>query len=59
VTGGGVELALTWRWSMRAEYLHIDAGHDTTTYSLAGVRLISQQSRMSEDIGRLGVNFRS
>ena len=58
VAGGGVELALSDRWSVRAEYLHIDAGSNTTTYSLAGVSLITGQSRMTEDIGRFGINFR-
>jgi outer membrane immunogenic protein len=58
VAGGGIEAAPDAHWSVQAEYLHVDAGSNTTTYTLAGVGLITQQSRMVEDIARFGVNYR-
>jgi len=58
VAGGGIEAALGNHWSLRAEYLHFDSAESDTTYSLAGLGLVTSKGRMSEDMVRLGVNYR-
>lgn len=58
VAGGGMEAALGPRWSMRAEYLHFDSAESDTTYAFAGLGLVTTKGRMSEDMVRLGVNYR-
>jgi outer membrane immunogenic protein len=58
VAGAGVEAALSQHWSVRAEYLYFDTGHINTTYSVAGIGLITEQSRLTESMMRLGVNYR-
>jgi outer membrane immunogenic protein len=58
VAGGGIEAAIDARWSVKAEYLYVDSGHSTTTYSLAGVGVITEETRMTDNIVRLGVNYR-
>jgi outer membrane immunogenic protein len=58
VIGGGVEAMLTRNWSVKFEYLYLDTGRFTTTYSLAGIGLITDESRMTDNIVRLGVNYR-
>lgn len=58
VLGGGVEAALSRNWSARAEYLYIDTGKFTTTYSLAGLPIVSEDCRMTNHVIRMGVNYR-
>jgi outer membrane immunogenic protein len=52
--GAGVEGAITRNWSWKAEYLHIDTGNFNTT--LLGV--VPATFRMTDDIGRFGINYR-
>jgi outer membrane immunogenic protein len=58
VYGGGIETALGPSWSARLEYLYLDSGTVTTNYSLAGIGLITQTSRMTDSILRAGINYR-
>jgi outer membrane immunogenic protein len=58
VVGGGLEVAIDAHWSAKAEYLYVDSGHSTTTYSLAGVGVVTEDTRMTDNIVRLGVNYR-
>jgi outer membrane immunogenic protein len=58
VAGAGIEAAITDHWSVKAEYLYLDTGTFNMTYSLLGIGLITEQSRMSEQMVRLGVNYR-
>lgn len=58
VAGGGIEAALDPHWSLRAEYLHFDSAESDTTYAFAGLGLVTSRARMSEDMVRLGVNYR-
>lgn len=50
--GGGVEWMVLPRWSVKAEYLYIDAG--TTTLEVAGA---SASGKLKDNIARLGVNY--
>ncbi len=58
VVGGGIDMALTDRWSLRGEYLRIEASENTTTYNVGGLGLVTERSAMTENIGRFGVNYR-
>jgi outer membrane immunogenic protein len=53
VAGGGVEVAVLPRWTVRAEYLHLDLGDVS---SLIGK--VTQSSGYASDIARVGVNYR-
>jgi outer membrane immunogenic protein len=65
--GGGVEGQLTQNWSVKAEYLYIDLGSETDSFSTfytsgfpatgqAGVRTLTADFR--ENIFRVGLNYK-
>jgi outer membrane immunogenic protein len=61
--GGGVEWAFAPRWSVKAEYLHVNLGNVsyTSANSLPAVNplaTILHNHILTEDIGRLGLNAR-
>jgi outer membrane immunogenic protein len=49
--GGGLEVGLTRRWSVKAEYLHVDLGAEN--YALTGV-----SHEITANVLRFGGNFR-
>jgi opacity protein-like surface antigen len=51
--GGGVEIALTDRWSAKAEYMHYDLGNNTYTVD-NGLKV---NTSTDGDIVRVGVNY--
>jgi outer membrane immunogenic protein len=52
--GAGIEVALDRNWSVKGEYLHIDAGSFST--NVFGV--VPMTFKVKEDIGRVGFNYR-
>lgn len=50
--GAGVEWMFMPRWSVKAEYLYVDAG--TTSLSVAG---ITASGKLKDNIGRVGINY--
>jgi len=52
--GAGIEAAINRNWSWKVEYLHLDTGTFNTT--LFGV--VPTSIRVSDDIGRFGINYR-
>lgn len=50
--GGGVEWMFMPRWSVKAEYLYIDAG--TTELTLLGV---TGSGKLKDQVARLGINY--
>ena len=65
--GGGVEYALAGRWSMKAEYLHVDLGSvsGTSTNLTAFTPAIAfpantftHSVKVTDDIVRIGVNYK-
>jgi outer membrane immunogenic protein len=66
--GGGVETSLAWlgmanNWSTKLEYLYVDLGSVTNTFSapgaLAGTNyVVSSSSHIHDNIIRFGVNYR-
>jgi outer membrane immunogenic protein len=59
VVGGGVEVALSDRWSIKGEYLHVDFGQTTVNGSLstAPTQILSHSADLKADIARLGINY--
>lgn len=60
--GGGVEWAFAPRWTVKAEYLHVDLGTNTYTAVSSAAAFpnatIQQAHQIREDIARIGVNYR-
>ena len=53
--GAGIEWAFAPRWSLKAEYLHVDLG-DRTNY-FAGINGGDTDVSLTADIARVGVNY--
>jgi outer membrane immunogenic protein len=56
--GGGIEVALTRRWSLKAEYLYMDFGTSTTTWAVPGLPTLSDSTRLNMNTVRAGLNYR-
>ena len=58
--GAGIETAITGRWSLKAEYLHVDFGRFTATKTTANtaVQVTTQSADLSTDLVRVGLNYR-
>ena len=58
VYGGGAEMPIEGNLSAKIEYLYLDSGNVSTTYSLAGFGAIAEKSRLTESLVRAGINYR-
>jgi outer membrane immunogenic protein len=64
--GGGVEVMLDTKWSLKAEYLYVDLGNTTTSgisTTLAGATpfpqaTITRDHHLTENIARIGLNYK-
>ena len=56
--GGGIEVALTPHWSLKAEYLYMDFGSATTTWSVPGLPTLTDDTKLNMNVVRTGVNYR-
>jgi outer membrane immunogenic protein len=56
--GGGLEWAFSGRWSAKAEYLYIDFGDGPTVTANGAGTLAVVSGKMTDNIARLGVNYR-
>jgi outer membrane immunogenic protein len=60
--GGGVEVLLDRRWSIKAEYLYVDLGSMHVLVPVSNTAAFSQTMQVNADltaqIARLGLNFR-
>jgi outer membrane immunogenic protein len=56
--GGGIEVALTPHWSVKAEYLYMNFGTATTTWSTPGLPKLTDQTKLDMNVVRTGVNYR-
>jgi outer membrane immunogenic protein len=56
--GGGIELAFARNWTARMEYLYIDLGRTNATLAIPGIATISEDSRVTQNLVRLGANYR-
>jgi opacity protein-like surface antigen len=60
VVGGGVEMALSDRWSVKGEYLFADFGQSTVNasiYKSATQASFAHSTDLKENIARLGINY--
>jgi outer membrane immunogenic protein len=58
VAGGGVEHALGGLWTAKLEYLFVDYGTFSNTYTLAGVPVLTTSTHLTDNIIRAGLNYR-
>jgi outer membrane immunogenic protein len=56
--GGGVELGLSPQWTVKLEYLYLDFGSHSRTWTITGLPALTERSRISENLVRAGVNYR-
>jgi outer membrane immunogenic protein len=60
--GAGVQYAINSAWSVKAEYLYVDLGSASFADSLAAggfpLATFTHSVRLTENIGRVGVNYR-
>jgi outer membrane immunogenic protein len=57
--GGGIEVALVPGWSAKLEYLYLDFGRHSTTWTLpGGLPSIVDDARLTMNVVRAGVNYR-
>jgi outer membrane immunogenic protein len=56
--GGGIEVALTPRWSLKTEYLYMDFGSKNTTWTATGLPPLSDSTKLNMNLVRIGVNYR-
>ena len=54
--GTGVEYALTWNWSLKGEYLYLDAGGASTKANFFNLS-IPVNARLQQHIGRVGASY--
>jgi outer membrane immunogenic protein len=56
--GGGAEMQLAPRWSVKLEYLYVDLGRQTDNYAFAGLPTLNDSRNVTFNVARAGVNFR-
>ena len=56
--GGGLEWAFADHWSAKAEYLYIDFGDGPTVNANTAGTLVIVSGKMTDNIARLGVNYK-
>ncbi len=56
--GAGVEGAFGGGWSAKLEYLYVDLGKNTFNIVDAGVVVFSSESRVTDNIVRVGLNYK-
>ena len=56
--GGGIEVQVIPRWSVKGEYLYADLGRANHTFVFTGVPAVTDSALVTLNIVRAGVNFR-
>jgi outer membrane immunogenic protein len=56
--GGGAEVLLAPRWSIKVEYLYVDLGRATHSYAFAGLPTLNDTTHVSFNVFRAGANYR-
>jgi outer membrane immunogenic protein len=57
VIGGGIEAALWGGWTAKAEYLYMDLGSLSNTFTLADGEVLTTNSTIRDHIVRIGANY--
>jgi outer membrane immunogenic protein len=58
VAGVGAEYAINRNWSVKGEYLHIETSGDAHTYSITEDENYSSSNTFTDDVVRIGLNYR-
>ena len=56
--GGGAEWVLSGPWTAKLEYLYVDLGNFGNTFSAGGVPFLTASSHVTDNIVRVGLNYR-
>ena len=56
--GGGIEVGLSRNWSIKGEYLYVDLGSARTTWNFVGIPPINNDSHITMNVVRAGLNYR-
>jgi len=56
--GGGVEVEVAPRWTVKAEYLYVDLGNANHSWVFPGVTTVNDSARVTQNVIRAGLNFR-
>lgn len=56
--GAGIEVAFTPQWSAKLEYLYLDFGDLRTSLQFSGLPTINDDSRLTTNLVRAGVNYK-
>jgi len=56
--GGGIEGAIGGNWTAKLEYLYVDLGTASGSFTLPSTNIISYSSKITDNIVRVGINYR-
>jgi outer membrane immunogenic protein len=56
--GAGTEWVISGPWTGKLEYLYVDLGNVSNTYTLAGAPFLTTSSHVTDNIVRVGLNYR-
>jgi outer membrane immunogenic protein len=56
--GAGIEGVISGNWTARLEYLYVDLGTVSGSFTLPSTNVISYNSRITDNILRVGVNYK-
>jgi outer membrane immunogenic protein len=56
--GAGTEFVLHGAWTGKFEYLYVDYGTFSNTYTLAGAPVLTTSTHMIDNVLRFGLNYR-
>lgn len=56
--GGGIEVGLSANWSVKGEYLYVDLGSARNTWNVVGIPAIYNDSHITMNVVRAGLNYR-
>jgi outer membrane immunogenic protein len=56
--GAGIEGAIGGNWTAKLEYLYVDLGTVSSSYTLPSTNIISYSSRITDNVLRVGLNYK-
>jgi outer membrane immunogenic protein len=56
--GAGIEGAIGGNWTAKLEYLYVDLGTVSSAYTLPSTNVISYSSRVTDNVLRVGLNYK-
>jgi outer membrane immunogenic protein len=56
--GGGIEVAFSRNWTARVEYLYLDFGRHDRTWTITGLPVINDSTKVFTNVARGAINYR-